>query len=261
MPSCEEASHCLALNSQHAAQRSSAAAARSDVPRGHNPTPRLDAAARHSSGSRLPNQKCCMMGNLDSTSTWYILIMPALTLAQLGTLLTSSSMGLVSCSEPFLTWVCWHGKQEISTVCVRQAGDALMHTPTRSCNRQARMHTKTRTNCTHTRSTHTQCGAPHRLHKLDGREVHVLLAVRVQQLFVVDRLGLEQRLAGHLARAPHKGQELIVIQSPHAVRAGGLQPVGRLDAAHEAQVPERRKEAAGGGAERLRARACLRVVV
>jgi hypothetical protein len=38
-----------------------------------------------------------------STSTWYIFIIPLLTLPQFGTLLTSSSMGLVSCREPFLT--------------------------------------------------------------------------------------------------------------------------------------------------------------
>lgn len=33
----------------------------------------------YSKGIRLPNRKCCMMGNLESTSTWYILTMPLLT--------------------------------------------------------------------------------------------------------------------------------------------------------------------------------------
>ena len=30
-------------------------------------------------GTKVPNKKCCMIGNLDSTSTWYILIIPELT--------------------------------------------------------------------------------------------------------------------------------------------------------------------------------------
>jgi hypothetical protein len=45
-----------------------------------------------------------MMGNLLSTSTWYILIMPLFTLDQLGTPLTSSSIGDVSRSAPFFTY-------------------------------------------------------------------------------------------------------------------------------------------------------------
>ena len=47
--------------------------------------------------------KCCMMGNFDRTSTWYILNMPLLTFAQVGTALMSLIMGEVSDSAPFLT--------------------------------------------------------------------------------------------------------------------------------------------------------------
>ena len=35
---------------------------------------------------RLPKRKCCMMGTLDSTSTWYIFIMPEFTYAQANSL-------------------------------------------------------------------------------------------------------------------------------------------------------------------------------
>ena len=37
-----------------------------------------------SNGSREPNRKCCMMGSLDNTSTWYIFIMPLFTCSILG---------------------------------------------------------------------------------------------------------------------------------------------------------------------------------
>lgn len=36
-----------------------------------------------SSGSKEPNRKCCMIGSLDNTSTWYILIMPLFTCSYL----------------------------------------------------------------------------------------------------------------------------------------------------------------------------------
>lgn len=49
-----------------------------------------------------------MMGSLLSTSTWYILMSPELTLAQVGTLLMSFSMGLVSHSG-LLFLTCWAG--------------------------------------------------------------------------------------------------------------------------------------------------------
>ena len=39
-------------------------------------------ASMPSKGRRLPNKKCCMMGNFDRTSAQYILIMPEFTCSQ-----------------------------------------------------------------------------------------------------------------------------------------------------------------------------------
>lgn len=39
----------------------------------------LHAEAGQNCPNRLQKRKCCMMGNLDSTSTWYIFIMPLFT--------------------------------------------------------------------------------------------------------------------------------------------------------------------------------------
>lgn len=44
-------------------------------------------------GSNDPNKACCMTGNFPSTSAWYILIIPELTLSHVLTTEMSSSMG------------------------------------------------------------------------------------------------------------------------------------------------------------------------
>jgi hypothetical protein len=54
---------------------------------------------------------------------------------------------------------------------------------------------------------------------------------------VVDALGPNKRVAHQLAAAPEEGEELIVIKPPHAVRPSRLQPVGRLNVAHQLNVP------------------------
>ena len=52
----------------------------------------------------------------------------------------------------------------------------------------------------------------------------------------MDGAGRELGVAYQLRSAEKKGRELVVIEAPHAVRAGGLELVRILDAAHQGQV-------------------------
>lgn len=54
-------------------------------------------------------------------------------------------------------------------------------------------------------------------------------------------------MCGQLRRAKHKGQEVVVIEAPDAVRASGFQPVQCLDAAHDLEVSDKDFEHNGRG--------------
>ena len=83
--------------------------------------------------------------------------------------------------------------------------------------------------------------ALHLLHERHARQVVVVARKVLQDVVGVDGPGPQVRVPHQLRGAEHEGHEVEVVQTPHAVRARGLQAVGHLQAAHEGEVP------AGGG--------------
>ena len=65
---------------------------------------------------------------------------------------------------------------------------------------------------------------PYVLDELDAAQVQVFGGVGRQQVGRVDAHGLDGGVAGQLGAAPQEGQELVVVQAPHPVRARRLQP-------------------------------------
>lgn len=49
-------------------------------------------------------------------------------------------------------------------------------------------------------------------------------------------------MRGELAGAEEKGQEVVVVEAPDAVGAGGLEVVGFLEAAHQVEVAGKEDE-------------------
>lgn len=49
-------------------------------------------------------------------------------------------------------------------------------------------------------------------------------------------------MADELRSTKHEGQEMVVVQPPHAMRAGRLKVIGRLDPAQEMHVPDENSE-------------------
>ena len=67
-------------------------------------------------------------------------------------------------------------------------------------------------------------------------EVEVVFGLFLEDEGVVDGARGEVGVVDELAGAEEEGGELVVVEAPHAVRAGGLEVVRGLDGAHEAQV-------------------------
>jgi hypothetical protein len=76
--------------------------------------------------------------------------------------------------------------------------------------------------CTHSYIMHQP--ATHVLDELDAAQVQVVGRVGGQQVGRVDAHRLDGGVACQLGAAPQEGQELVVVQAPHAVRARRLQP-------------------------------------
>ncbi len=86
-------------------------------------------------------------------------------------------------------------------------------------------------------TAHAAPGAVARLaYKAHGGEVEEVRRARLQHLARVDGARADVRVAHQLRRAPHERQELVVVQAPHAVRAGGLQPAGAQASGRRAQL-------------------------
>jgi hypothetical protein len=58
-----------------------------------------------------------------------------------------------------------------------------------------------------------------------------------QHVHLVYALGPNVLVSGQLARAEQEREELVVVEALHAVRAGGLEVVRRLDLVHQLQIP------------------------
>lgn len=58
-----------------------------------------------------------------------------------------------------------------------------------------------------------------------------------QAHLVVYAFGPNECVVGQLSAAPHKRQELVVIQAPDSMTPCRLQPVGGLDVPHQLKVP------------------------
>jgi hypothetical protein len=66
----------------------------------------------------------------------------------------------------------------------------------------------------------------HLLDEAHAAQVHVVAGAGVEHLLAVDGARADEGVVDQLRRAPDEGQELVVIQPPHTVRPGRLQPVG-----------------------------------
>jgi hypothetical protein len=64
----------------------------------------------------------------------------------------------------------------------------------------------------------------HILHELHAAQVQVLRRIGSQHVGRVDAHWLDGRVASQLGAAPQEGQELVVVQAPHAMRARRLKP-------------------------------------
>lgn len=77
-------------------------------------------------------------------------------------------------------------------------------------------------------------------------EVEPVGGLGVERGGAVDGERADGGVPGELGGAQQKGQELKVVEAPHAVRAGGLEVVGGLRGAREAQVRGQQREGDGG---------------
>mmetsp|Transcript_4172 Transcript_4172/g.13514 ORF Transcript_4172/g.13514 Transcript_4172/m.13514 type:complete len:288 (+) Transcript_4172:124-987(+) len=80
----------------------------------------------------------------------------------------------------------------------------------------------------------------------DGGEVEVVRPRLGEQLLVVDRRRLDPRVPDQLRRAKDKHEVLVVVEPPHAVRAGRLEAVRGLEPPHQRQVPLKDTQHHGG---------------
>lgn len=87
-----------------------------------------------------------------------------------------------------------------------------------------------------------QRGRLDRVDKLDAGEVHELWRELVDNLCVVDGFGSQMLVIAELAGAPEKGEEVVVIQAPHTVTAGRLEPIRRLDIPHHLDISPKHTE-------------------
>lgn len=71
---------------------------------------------------------------------------------------------------------------------------------------------------------------------MNTRKVHVLLREVVEDFCIVDRFRLKVLVVLELGTTEHKRQKVIIVQSPDAMAACGLEPVGGLDRAHHLYV-------------------------
>lgn len=58
----------------------------------------------------------------------------------------------------------------------------------------------------------------------------------IENILVVNRLGLHILVINELSGAKDKGEEVVIIETPDAVRTGGLEAVGGLELAHEFKI-------------------------
>lgn len=64
----------------------------------------------------------------------------------------------------------------------------------------------------------------HLLDEAHAAQVHVVGRAGIEHLLAVDGARPDEGVVHQLRRAPDKGQELIIVQSPHPVRACRLKP-------------------------------------
>ena len=75
-----------------------------------------------------------------------------------------------------------------------------------------------------------------RVEVCDLVEVEELAAFFFEGELVVDRFRRDVRVVQKLRGAEKEREELVIVQSPDAVRAGGLEIICGLDPAHEREV-------------------------
>lgn len=71
---------------------------------------------------------------------------------------------------------------------------------------------------------------------LDATDEHVVVSVSLDDIWLEEVVWLDRAVAGELRAAPNERNELIVVQAPDAVAAGGLHAISGLQPAHVQQV-------------------------
>ena len=76
----------------------------------------------------------------------------------------------------------------------------------------------------------------YRVDVVNRLEIHVLARVLLHQSLVRDAVGRERRVSVKLRRSEIEHEHLVIVQRPHAMRTGRLQPVRALKVATYSQV-------------------------
>lgn len=79
----------------------------------------------------------------------------------------------------------------------------------------------------------------HLLHKRHTSQVHILIGEIIQDILIVNRLGLHILVINELRRAEHKRQKMVIVEAPDAMRAGWLELVSHLNFAHQTEVRDK----------------------
>lgn len=77
----------------------------------------------------------------------------------------------------------------------------------------------------------------YRVDELDASKVHVVLRELIDYIVVVYRLRPNVFVPSQLSGAKEEGQEMVVVQPPHAMGTRWLEPVRTLQRAHDLDIP------------------------